>query len=129
MKKEILIIDDSRPIRFLLHTILQKHYKVTSVPDGLSAMFYLKEETNIDLIIVDPDLPDMPNWELVKHLSTSFFFRSIPIIAVSNQPLEITRSQAMKFNIAGFYMKPFNPLEILEAVDNIIFGNVAKKIS
>ncbi len=127
MKKEILVIDDSKPIRFLLHTILKKHYKVISVPDGLSAMYYLRKETNPELIILDPDLPDMPNWELVRYLSSSFFYNSIPVIVVSNQPFDTTREQSIKYHISEYYMKPFNPVHLLEAVDNIIIGSVAKK--
>jgi CheY-like chemotaxis protein len=126
MKKEILVIDDSKPIRFLLHTILKKHYKVISVPDGLSAMYYLRKETNPDLIILDPDLPDMPDWELVRHLSTSFFYNSIPVIVISNQSMDITREHASKYRVQEFCMKPFNPLRILEAVDNIIIGSTVK---
>ena len=37
MRKEILVVDDSKAIRFVLQTILRKHYKVTSVADGVVA--------------------------------------------------------------------------------------------
>ncbi|HLO81995.1 MAG TPA: response regulator, partial [Chitinophagaceae bacterium] len=71
MKKEILIVEGSKAMRFLLHTIFKKHYKVVSVPDGISAMYFLRQGNKPDLIVLDPELSDMPDWELVKHLSLS----------------------------------------------------------
>ena len=126
MKKEILVIDDSKPIRFLLHTILKKHYKVVSVPDGLSAMYYLRKQSNPDLIILDSDLPDMPDWELVRFLSSSFFYNSIPIIVMSNQAADTTRDKANKYGVREYCLKPFNPLHILERVDNIMIDSSIK---
>jgi len=54
MKKQILAIDDSKAIRFLLQTVLGKEYHVVTVPDGYSAMYYLAHRNRPDLIIADP---------------------------------------------------------------------------
>jgi CheY-like chemotaxis protein len=83
MKKQILAIDDSKAIRFLLQTVLGKEYQVVTVPDGYSAMYYLSHRTAPDLIIVDPQLPDMENWELVQQLSSSGMYGDIPVLVLS----------------------------------------------
>ena len=59
MKKHILVIDDSKAIRFLLQTVLGKDYRVITVPELYSAIYYLSHRENPDLIIADPQLPDM----------------------------------------------------------------------
>ena len=59
MKKQILAVDDSKAIRFLLQTVLGRDYHVITVPDGYSAMYYLSHRAQPDLIIADPQLPDM----------------------------------------------------------------------
>ncbi|MDX2047937.1 MAG: response regulator [Chitinophagaceae bacterium] len=127
MRKEILVIDDSKAIRFLLHTILKKHYKVTSVPDGLSAMYYLRKGNNPHLIILDPDLPDLPDWELVKQLSASGIYGATPLIVISNQDDDLTKANCLKYNVFEYYLKPFNPVNLLEAIDNILIGNTLRK--
>ena len=93
MKKEILVIEGSKAMRFLLHTVLKKHYKVVSVADGMSAMFYLRESASPDMIIMDPEISDMPEWQLVKQLSLNSFYQHIPIVAISSADIEYTASQ------------------------------------
>ncbi|MCU0381399.1 MAG: response regulator [Chitinophagaceae bacterium] len=128
MRKEILVIDDSKAIRFMLHTILRKHYKVTSVADGVSAMYCLRKNQAPDLIIMNPELIDFPNWELVSYLQGSHLYASIPVIALSNQPESETRANAIKYGVVELFQKPFNPLRLLEAVDNLLVGNTLMKI-
>lgn len=128
MRKEILVIDDSKAIRFMLQTILRKHYKVTSVADGVSAMYCLRKNTLPELIILNPDLIDFPDWELVRYLHSSHLFSSIPTIVLSNQSEEETRINSIKYGIVDFFQKPFNPLHLLESVDNILVGSTLSKI-
>jgi DNA-binding response OmpR family regulator len=128
MRKEILVIDDSKAIRFMLHTILRKHYKVTSVADGVSAMYCLRKNALPDLIILNPDLTDFPDWELVKYMQTSHLYSSIPLLVLSNQPEEDIRVNSIKYGVVDFFQKPFNPLRLLESVDNILVGSALSKI-
>jgi DNA-binding response OmpR family regulator len=128
MRKEILVIDDSKAIRFMLHTILRKHYKVTSVADGVSAMYCLRKNALPDLIILNPDMTDFPNWELVKYIQSSHLYSSIPLVVLSNQPEEETRVNSIKYGVVDFFQKPFNPLRLLESVDNVLVGNVHSKV-
>ena len=83
MKKQILAIDDSKAIRFLLQTVLGREYQIVTVPDGYSAMYYLSHRNAPDLIIADPQLPDMENWELIQLLSSSGMYGDIPILVLS----------------------------------------------
>jgi DNA-binding response OmpR family regulator len=128
MRKEILVIDDSKAIRFMLHTILRKHYKVTSVADGVSAMYCLRKNALPDLIILNPDLTDFPDWELVKYMQSSHLYSSIPLLVLSNQPEEDIRVNSIKYGVVDFFQKPFNPLRLLESVDNILVGSILSKI-
>jgi DNA-binding response OmpR family regulator len=128
MRKEILVIDDSKAIRFMLHTILRKHYKVTSVADGVSAMYCLRKNALPDLIIINPELTDFPDWELVKYMQSSHLYSSIPLLVLSNQPEEDIRVNSIKYGVVDFFQKPFNPLRLLESVDNILVGSILSKI-
>jgi DNA-binding response OmpR family regulator len=128
MRKEILVIDDSKAIRFMLHTILRKHYKVTSVADGVSAMYCLRKNQAPDLIIMNPDLADFPDWELVRYLHGSHLYATIPVIAISNQPEDEARVHAIKYGVVELLQKPFNPLRLLETVDNLLVANTLMKI-
>src|SRR5215210_4499488 len=113
MKKEILAIDDSKAIRFLLQTIFGKKYKVTTSSDGCSAMYWLTKKNLPDLIIADPQLPDMENWELLEYLSSSGLYGNIPRIVLSSLNREETEKKCAEFDVKDFFMKPFNPQQLI----------------
>ena len=119
MKKQILAIDDSKAIRFLLQTVLGKDYQVITAPDGCSAMYWLSKKNLPDLIIADAQLPDMDNWELVEQLSMSGLYRDIPMIVLSSLNKNETKAKCLQYGVAEHFTKPFNPIELLEAVNKI----------
>jgi CheY-like chemotaxis protein len=116
MKKHILVIDDSKAIRFLLQTVLGKDYRVITVPDGYSAIYYLSHRENPDLIIADPQLPDMENWELIQQLTMSGMYGNIPMIVLSALDKRETEARCLEFGVSRSFSKPFNPIELMEAV-------------
>ena len=120
MKKKILAIDDSKAIRFLLQTVLSEEYQVITVPDGCSAMYWLSRKNSPDLIIADPQLPDMENWELIQQLTSSGLYGNIPVIALSGLDKSETNSRCISFGIEKYFLKPFNPVELLLAVNDLL---------
>ncbi|WP_081161085.1 response regulator [Niastella populi] len=120
MKRCILAIDDSKAIRFLLHTVLGKEYQVITAPDACSAMFWLSKKNLPDLIIVDPQLPDVQDWELIEEFSSSALYRDIPLVVLSSLDKEVTAAKCLKYGISDFYTKPFNPLELNETVQKVM---------
>ena len=120
MKKQILAIDDSKAIRFLLQTVLGRDYQVITVPDGYSAMYYLSHREQPDLIIADPQLPDMDNWELIQQLSTSGMYGDIPVLVLSGLGEKETEVKCSEFGVVKYFMKPFNPVEMMEAIDRMV---------
>lgn len=80
MKNKILAIDDSKAIRFLLQTVFGKNYQVFTASDGCSAMYSLTQKGLPDLIIADPKLPDMKDWELIEYLTASGLYGDIPCL-------------------------------------------------
>jgi CheY-like chemotaxis protein len=120
MKKQILAIDDSKAIRFLLQTVLGKEYNVITVPDGYSAMYYLTHRQMPDLIIVDPQLPDMENWELIQQLSSSGMYGDIPLIVLSGLDKKETELKCLEYGIVKHFVKPFNPVDLMASVSDLV---------
>ncbi len=125
MKKKILAIDDSKAIRFLLQTVLGKDYQVVTAPDGCSAMYWLSKNSIPDLIICDPQLPDMKDWELIEELSSSIMFKSIPLMVISSLDKITTAAKCEEYNIAEYFIKPFNPVFLLESVSKLTGQHVS----
>jgi two-component system, chemotaxis family, chemotaxis protein CheY len=120
MKKRILAIDDSKAIRFLLQTLFSKSYQVVTAADGCSAINWLSQNELPDLIIADPQLPDMQNWELIEQLSTSGLYEGIPMIVLSALSTSETQEKCLELDIPAYFTKPFNPIDLMEAVQTVI---------
>jgi CheY-like chemotaxis protein len=130
VKKQILAVDDSKAIRFLLQTVLGKDYSVITVPDGYSAMYYLSHRAQPDLIIADPQLPDMDNWELIQQLSTSGMYGGIPIMVLSGLSEKETEEKCLEYGAMKYFLKPFNPVEMMEVIDKLVTsGELNRNIS
>jgi len=128
MRKEILVVDGSRAIQLLIRTIFRRFYRVITVPDGISAMEYLRQERYPDLIIASAELHDLSDWELIRHISLSPLYHSIPILAISSKTSAELSSERMKYDLAGCFSKPFDPLRLIADVDSILLGSRVHRI-
>ena len=123
MKKQILAIDDSKAIRFLLQTVLGKEYQVVTAPDGCSAMYWLSKRNLPDVIIADAQLPDLADWELIEQLASSGIYRDIPIIIISSLNKIETQAKCIEYGITEYFTKPFNPVSLMESVEKVLAIN------
>ena len=62
----LLIADPRKYVReFLQREMSQNGYRVLTAKTGKEIMMYLNTEPSIDLIIVDPELPDVNDWAIL----------------------------------------------------------------
>jgi CheY-like chemotaxis protein len=120
MKPIILAVDDSKAIRFLLQSIFGKNYQVVTAADASSAMYWLSRKELPQLIITDSQLPDVDNWEFITNLKNSVLYQQIPTIVLSSLEPAETISRCKTFEIDHFFFKPFNPVEIIDLVDELL---------
>lgn len=124
MKKKILVIDDSKAIRFLLQTVLGKSNQVVTASNGSSGMYQLTKRNPPDLIIADPQLPDMQDWELIEYLTSSCLYGHIPIAVLSSINKKEVQLKSRELGVRQFFMKPFNPVDLAKSVDSLISNGV-----
>lgn len=115
MKKTILVVDDSAPMRFLLEAMLGHRYKVFAATDGLVATMWLSNGNVPDLIITDVQMPNIDGWQLAKNLSANSLYSDIPVIVLTG--MEINENVPQYPNVARVLNKPFDPIKLMEIVD------------
>jgi len=125
LKKKILIIDDSKPILTLLHVILNKKYEVMAASNAFDAMSWLNGGNSPDMIISDLQMPEIDGWEFIENLRTSFIYDNIPIIVLSGLPSKDMEVQCRMHGINDYVQKPFDPVILLEKINEIFFKKYA----
>jgi PleD family two-component response regulator len=115
MKRDVLVVDRDRSVRYEIHRLLSRSCDVTSVSDGMSALYHLRRNPLPNLIIVDPLLDDFPEWTFLRHLRSSILYSSIPIVVLSDLPGRELRAEAIGHGVMEAFTKPVDG-EVLERV-------------
>lgn len=127
MKRQILAIDDSKAFRFLLQTVFGKYYQVITASDGCSAMYWLTKNKLPDLIIADPQLPDMQDWELIDYLTSSGIYGTVPVVVLSAMDKKETQHKCKELGVEEYFMKPFNPVDLVIAIQKLTSFQVKRR--
>lgn len=116
-KFTILAVDDQRLNQEFIKSMLEDKYNIKSVMNAKSA-FKVLEKFEIDLILLDIEMPEMDGFECTKILKEDSKTKHIPIIF-------LTSHQDKKYIIKGFQLgandyitKPFNLEELTVRVEN-----------
>ena len=119
MKPNILYIEDHPDNMTLIRRILNsENYNLIEAQTGLQGI-YIAENQDVDVILLDINLPDIDGYEVAYRLRNSekANLSSIPIIAVTANAM---RGDAIKIIGAGcdYYMaKPINIQELLDKIE------------
>jgi DNA-binding response OmpR family regulator len=117
---KILICEDNRLTQRLLEMSLKKmNFDIHLATDGDEAIRILKEE-DIGLVITDINMPYNSGLEVVEYIRRNFE-KKIPIIIVTNIVLDETRILAEELGADSYITKPFDPIELTEAINALGF--------
>ena len=122
-KKNILVIDDHKSIRFLLGSMLGKQYAVTTKRDGIEGMAWMSRGNIPDLILLDMQMPRLGGSDFLRSLKTSGFFRNIPVIVVSGNEGDSDILQCKELGAKDYLRKPFNPVQLQESISSVFGGH------
>ena len=110
-----LVIDDSRAVRIIIAKILREiGIDVVEAADGLQAMEQLKCHPDIELMLVDWNMPQMNGFELLRAVRGQRAYDHIRILMVTSEAESAKVIQALQAGANEYLMKPFNK-EILVA--------------
>lgn len=112
----ILIVDDSRMNRMVLHKHLsQEGYELLEA-DSANGALRLLDYRKPDLILLDVVMPEMSGFDLCKLLKQRQALREIPIIFITSLDSTEDKITGLELGAVDFITKPFNTAEILARV-------------
>jgi len=109
----ILIVEDNHINQVVLKTMLQRLNLETFTADhGAKALTILKqtqaEGKNIDLILMDCQMPIMDGFDATRHIrSSGESYANIPIIAVTANALSSDKERCLQCGMNDYLSKPF----------------------
>jgi len=116
MRKKILVIDDEKSIRFIIENTFNKDFEVTTLNNGMDALFYLQSGNLPDIIICDVEMPVLNGFEFIRRIRESGFFEEIPLIMLSGKEESADKIKCFEMGADDYVLKPFNPKELIARI-------------
>jgi CheY-like chemotaxis protein len=103
----VLIVEDDETSLFYLSTILKnKVQKIEITKNGLEAIEMCKDNSNVDLILMDIKIPGMNGLDATRKIRQ--FNKKVKIIAQTAHALEGDREKALEAGCDDYISKPIN---------------------
>ncbi|MBC7566627.1 MAG: response regulator [Pedobacter sp.] len=118
-KKQILVVDDEVSILKLLNFVLSNDYDLIIKNSGVEAITWLEEGNSPALILSDLEMPYFDGSSFIHNLKISGFYRDTPVIILSGAINLEERVSQMPFKLDAYIPKPFNPVQLKEAISNV----------
>ena len=116
MKEKILVVDDSRELRYLAGEILNTEgYEVSLAKDGREAL-KIFDAISPDLVISDIAMPEMNGFAFLEAVRSREEGAAVPFLFLSAYSRNKDLSQARRLAVDDYIFKPFDAQELLNAV-------------
>lgn len=118
-QKTILIVEDVESSFDLLKIILKdKKFNILWAKNGKEAIELCEKNTQIDLILMDLNMPVMNGYEATKHIKS--LNPKIPIIAQTAYAISGDREKALKIGCDDYISKPIKKDKLLTKINNLL---------
>jgi len=124
----ILIVDDERANVLLLKKIFAKRgfrHIVTTTDPTETATLYRQHSPGV--ILLDISMPQMDGFEVMAQLQAQEGDALAPIVILSAQGDQEVRVRALQEGARDYVGKPFNQVELLTRVENMLALQVAER--
>ena len=113
-RKHVLIVDDIEMNQELMEDLLAEEYDISHASDGVEALKTLRSQKDeIDLVLLDLQMPNMGGRELIARMQIDEDLRSIPVIILTvDQDAEL---DCLRIGAMDFIPKPLPDVEIVKA--------------
>ncbi|MDX4071543.1 diguanylate cyclase [Aliarcobacter skirrowii] len=118
-RASILIVDDMSTNLMMLSDILKDDYNIKISKTGEKAIELCKN-LDIDLVLLDIEMPLMNGYEVCKNLKNYEKTKNIPIIFVSAKNSEEDEEYGLNLGAIDYISKPFSKVIIKARVKNQI---------
>ncbi len=116
----IMVVDDSITVRKVTTRFLERNeMNVITAKDGVDALAQLLDFVP-DVMLLDVEMPRMDGFELANNMRNDDRLKNIPIIMITSRTGEKHRQRAMDIGVNAYIGKPYQEIELLENIQNLL---------
>lgn len=119
MKKTVMIVDDQDELRESISTYLQNEgYQTVNAHNGNDALRLLKENQNVDIILLDVMMPEKDGYETLRELRSAK--NRTPVIMLTAKTDEIDKLLGLEIGADDYITKPFSLREVVARMKAVL---------
>ncbi len=119
-KSTILYVEDNPDNRSLIRRVLEaEDYAIVEAINAKQALDKL-ENGNIDLVLMDINMPDMDGYTLTAKIKAIQKFSKIPIVAVTANVMRGDREKSLGAGCDGYIQKPIDIDTLSQQIERFI---------
>ena len=116
---KILVVDDCKITQRICHTLLRE-YALVFADDGLEALKQVANDPEIELVLLDLNMPHLSGAEFLNTLKTNEKHRHLPVIIISAVEPDNASVQSLLVHAADYIHKPFEHGKLIAAVERLL---------
>lgn len=117
-KKSVLIVDDSYDMLEVIQRQLSRLHYTTFQASAVQDAIDILENSNVDLLVTDLQMPVTNGMELVKYSAQNH--PEIPVLVITGYPSVAGAVEAVKSGALEYLVKPFTANELKDAVQKAL---------
>ena len=124
MTKRILIVEDEEDVLELLCATFDdlEDYRILCARDGEEAL-RIARAYNPDVILLDIQLPKINGYEVCKSVKSDPAMSHTKVLMQSGKVQKADWQKAQEVGAVGYITKPFNLIELVEKVKELLMSN------
>ena len=115
---KVLIVDDEAGIRDVIKEYcLFENFEVLEAEDGEKSLKIIKNNPDIDIIVLDIMMPKMDGYTTLKELRK---ISNTPVIMLSARSEEYNKLLSFELGVDDYVTKPFSPKELIARIKAVV---------
>lgn len=121
MINKVLVVDDSELIHNMYRLMLKKYpaCEMISARNGKEALEKLEVEENVDLILLDINMPVMNGVRFLETRNKEGKHTDIPVIIISTEGKEEDTLRGLNLGAKAYIVKPFKSVALHNTIESI----------
>lgn len=119
---KILLVDDSSTMRRIQkNTLKQIGYEdIVEAGDGQEAIDTLRANMDVDLVLMDWNMPNMTGIESLKAIKADAELKAKPVIMVTSESEKSRIIEAIQSGASNYVVKPFQADTLQEKIKAVV---------
>jgi CheY-like chemotaxis protein len=116
--RKVLVVDDSKLMHKMFEVMLRQ-YSLVYASDGHEALDRLREHQDIDLVLLDVNMPNMNGLEFLAQLKAGGGGDGMAIVIISTEGRDEDTARGLEAGASAYIKKPFHSEEILAVISRL----------